>query len=565
MPSPLQKPMMIFVTGGPISGLGKGILVSTLGALLLARGFKVRLKKFDPYLNMDPGTMNPQEHGEVFVTEDGMESDLDLGSYERFTGVNATARDSMTTGRIYLNVIEAERKGVYLGKTIQVVPHITNEIKRAMTQDHTDAHFTICEIGGSVGDIEAAAYLEAIRQLRHEYGKERVLFIHLGWVPCYGADLKTKLVQASVKGVQTCGIQPDLLVCRCAKPLSQSIREKISLFCNVDINNVIQALDLENIYFSPIAYHEAGLDHQVISHFNLKDTTANLSAWETIKHNLTHPTQTLRIAVVGKYTDSSDTYCSLMEALCHGGIGVKTVVETEIISSESLEDASDLEVQQILSPFSGIIVPGGFGKRGTLGMIKAIQYAREKKVPFLGICYGMQLAIIEGVRQLTGYAHAGSSEWNEEESLPVIALLLEWMSDQERLTYREEMGATMRLGSYPCTLDPHSLIAKIYQTTLIHERHRHRYEVNNRYVHLLERAGLKIAGQNRGLVECIERSDHPWFIGTQFHPELKSRPFDPHPLFCDFVRAALVYKASQQEVMPASTLVHTATITASCP
>lgn len=545
-----KKSLMIFVTGGPISGLGKGILVSALGALLLARGLKVRLKKFDPYLNVDPGTMNPQEHGEVFVTEDGMETDLDLGSYERFTGVNATAMDSMTTGRIYLNVIEAERKGTYLGKTIQVVPHITNEIKRAMMEGLDDVDLMICEIGGSVGDIEAAAYFESIRQLRHEFGKERVLFIHLGWVPLYGSDLKTKLVQASVKGLQSCGIQPDLLVCRSSQPLTEAIRKKISLFCNVDIDNVIQAPDLKNIYLAPTSFHEMGLDRQVMAHFHLKDDQpAKLSSWYAIKESLNDQcketgSKTVSIALVGKYTESTDTYCSLMEALSHGGIALKTKVNVTLLSAESLEDADAGEVEGILKPFAGIVVPGGFGKRGTLGMIRAIGYAREKKIPFFGICFGMQLAIIEAVRQLPGFENATSSEWNEE-GLPVIALLMEWMNQEQCLTYQKQMGGTMRLGSYPCTLKKGSQIEGIYKTSMIFERHRHRYEVNNTCLSLIEQAGITIAGQNQDLVECIERQDHPWFIATQFHPELKSRPFDPHPLFFDFIQAALVYKEAQ--------------------
>jgi CTP synthase len=533
--------MVIFITGGVLSSLGKGITASTLGALLRARGLKVRLRKFDPYLNVDPGTMNPYEHGEVFVTDDGAEVDLDLGSYERFTGVSAEKQDSTTTGRLYLDVIEKERKGDYLGQTIQVIPHITDEIKNRMLQGLQDVDVMICEIGGTVGDIEGLPFLEAIRQLRHTLGPKKTLFMHLGWVPYFGSagELKTKPLQHSVKELQRCGIQPDILVCRCDRPLPLDVRKKIGLFCNIDLEKVIEAKDVSTIYEAPLAYHEAGLDKAVCQYFQLEHLTADLTSWRDIAHAFAHPEHVVKVGIVGKYTRFPDAYRSLIEALHHGGLPAHIKVEIAFIDAEEVMASSSIKT--LLGGLSGIIVPGGFGIRGAEGMVRAIGYARQEKIPFLGICFGMQLAVIESLRQIKGLEEASSSEFGETPH-PVIALLKEWMDEDKQYLYSSRMGGTMRLGAYPCALDPESRIGSIYGQNLIHERHRHRYEVNGHYKGRFKEAGLRVSGVHTDLVETVERLDHPWFIATQFHPELKSRPFEPHPLFVSFVQAAYSYQ-----------------------
>lgn len=529
--------MIIFVTGGVMSSLGKGITASALGALLVARGLKVRLRKFDPYLNVDPGTMSPYQHGEVFVTEDGTETDLDLGSYERFTGVDAKREDSATTGRLYLNVIEKERRGDFLGQTIQVIPHITDEIKQAMLWDRGSVDVIICEIGGTVGDIEGLPFLEAIRQLRHEMGPSQSVCVHLSWVPYFdvAGEFKTKLIQHSVRELQRCGIQPDVLVCRSDRSLPKDTIQKISQFCNVSADNVIEAINVKTIYETPLTYHKAGLDEAVCRVLGLGHSSPQLGAWEKIVSALSHFQRSIKIAMVGKYVRLPDTYRSLLEALVHGGLPTCTQVTVHMVDAEELETTDS--VDEKLQGFDAIVVPGGFGVRGIEGMIKAITYARCHKIPFLGICLGLQLAVIEAARHLAGLSQASSSEFGPT-PVPVIALLKEWMSQDTLHLHQEAMGGTMRLGASSCTLKEGSKIHAIYGATLISERHRHRYEVNGQYIDILEKAGVMISGTHKGLVECIERSDHPWFIATQFHPEFKSRPFQPHPLFQSFVEHA---------------------------
>lgn len=534
-----NKGLIVFVTGGVMSSLGKGITASTLGALLKSRGLSVRLKKFDPYLNVDPGTMSPYQHGEVFVTEDGAEVDLDFGSYERFTDVNCSAQDSTTTGKIYKNVIEQERLGTYLGQTIQVVPHITQEIKKIMTESLSCVDVTICEIGGTVGDMEGLPYLEAVRQIRQEKGATHAMVMHLGWVPFFAAagELKTKPLQHSVKELQRCGIQPDFLICRCDRQLPDPLKEKLSLFCNVPSQRVIEAYDVSSIYQAPLFYHKAGLDTEVCAYFNIHAPEADLSCWEKIIAAIANPENRVNIGIVGKYVRFPDTYRSLIEALYHGGFPSYTKVNITLIDAESLVNQEETELK--LHDLDGIVVPGGFGVRGAEGMITAIKYARTKKIPFLGICFGMQLAVIESLRNLPHLEKASSSEFGSCDH-PVIAPLLEWMDQGKQVKYNKNMGGTMRLGSYDCTLDPESLLFTIYGSSEIKERHRHRYEVNGSYISQLTQSGLSVSGMhNNELVECIERKDHPWFIGTQFHPELKSRPFAPHPLFISFINGCL--------------------------
>ena len=532
----------IFITGGVVSSLGKGLASAALGALLQARGYRVRVRKLDPYLNIDPGTMSPIEHGEVFVTDDGAETDLDLGHYERFTGVAATKSDNVTTGRIYSDVLGKERRGDYLGGTVQVIPHVTDAIKKFVVADLHDEDFIICEIGGTVGDIESLPFLEAIRQLGNELGNRRAMFIHLTLVPYLSAagELKTKPTQHSVKELQSVGIRPDMVVCRCDRPIPEAQRSKIGLFCNIRPEAVVPALDVDTIYQVPIDYHEDGFDSQVLRHFSLSTTPApNLDAWRHIVHRIRQPDGEVKIAVVGKYTDLPDAYKSLSEALSHGGIANNARVNLDWISSETFEEENAVEQ---LSDVHGILVPGGFGQRGANGKMRAAQFAREHKLPYFGICFGMQMAVIEAARNLAGITEAGSTEFGPCTE-PVVGLMTEWQRGDalERRTTGDNMGGTMRLGAYPAHLEARTHIAEIYGMTEIAERHRHRYEVNINYRAALESAGMKFSGLSPDgtLPETIELVDHPWFIGVQFHPELKSKPFDPHPLFSSFVAAAL--------------------------
>lgn len=532
----------IFITGGVVSSLGKGLGSAALGALLQARGYKVRLVKLDPYLNVDPGTMSPFQHGEVYVTDDGAETDLDLGHYERFTGVPARKNDNITTGQVYQEVLGKERKGDYLGATIQVIPHITNEIKDFIMEKEGTADFVLCEIGGTVGDIESLPFLEAIRQFGNEVGRERALFIHvtlLPYIPAAG-ELKTKPTQHSVKELMSYGIRPQILLCRADRPIDHDERRKIALFCNLDEKNVIPALDVSSIYEVPLSYHAEGLDHQVMECFGIKDiANLDLSIWEKIVRRVKEPESKVKIAIVGKYTNLADSYKSLNEALIHGGIANKVEVELKFIEGETLEKE---DIGEHLKGVHGILVPGGFGSRGTEGKIKAVQYAREKNIPYFGICLGMQMAIIEAARNQLGIKDATSSEF-EEGGTHVIGLMTEWIkgNTKEKRGEDEDMGGTMRLGAYPAKLSKDSRIAEIYGATDISERHRHRYEVNINYQDDLEKQGMIFAGLSPDgeLPETCERDDHPWFVGVQFHPELKSKPFEPHPLFVSFIKAAV--------------------------
>lgn len=532
----------IFVTGGVVSSLGKGLAAAALGSLLQAHGYKVRLRKLDPYLNVDPGTMSPTQHGEVYVTDDGAETDLDLGHYERFTGVSSRQSDNVTTGRIYSTVIAKERRGDYLGATVQVIPHITDAIKEFALADLTDEDFCICEIGGTVGDIEGLPFLEAIRQLGNELGKERSLFIHLTLLPYIktAGELKTKPTQHSVKELLSVGIQPDILLCRTDRPIPDNERRKIGLFCNIPQERVIAALDVDTIYRVPINYHQQGFDCQVLRYFGLdKCHEPDLSKWETIVQRVLEPEGEVTIAIVGKYTSLLDSYKSLHEALLHGGIANNVRVNLQWIDSEVFEreDAVD-HLQHV----NGILVPGGFGERGTEGKIKAAQFARERKIPYFGICFGMQLAVIEATRHLGGVEDATSSEFGPHKHA-VIGLMTEWLKGDslEKRQKDGNLGGTMRLGAYACNLMPGSMAQSIYGgSSEISERHRHRYEVNLTYKKAYDKAGLVFSGLSPDgeLPEIVERKDHPWFVGVQFHPELKSKPFDPHPLFRAFIEAA---------------------------
>ncbi|WP_395021624.1 CTP synthase [Dongia sp.] len=531
----------IFITGGVVSSLGKGLSSAALGALLQARGFKVRLRKLDPYLNVDPGTMSPYQHGEVFVTDDGAETDLDLGHYERFTGISGRRSDSITTGRIYQNVITKERRGDYLGATIQVIPHVTDAIKDWIKADVTDEDFILCEIGGTVGDIESLPFLEAIRQLGNELGSERTMFVHLTlipWIPAAG-ELKTKPTQHSVKELQSVGIQPDILLCRCDREIPAESRRKIAQFCNVRPSAVIQALDVDTIYAVTGAYHNEGFDDEVCRHFNLDAPPPNLKPWNEKVERIRHPEGEVNIAIVGKYTSLLDAYKSLAEALRHGGIANNQKVNLNWIDSEIFERE---DAVQHLDGVHGILVPGGFGERGSEGKIQAARFARERKVPYFGICFGMQMAVIEAARNLVGVKNASSTEFGET-SEPVVGLMTEWLRGNmlEKRKAGGDLGGTMRLGAYECDVTPGSLIAGIYGKTRISERHRHRYEVNINYKERLEKAGLMFSGMSPDgvLPEMVEIPDHPWFVGVQFHPELKSRLFEPHPLFTSFIGAAL--------------------------
>ncbi len=533
----------VFITGGVVSSLGKGIASASLGALLQTRGFSVRLRKLDPYLNVDPGTMSPYQHGEVYVTDDGAETDLDLGHYERFTGVPANRLDNATTGRIYSEVIAKERHGDYLGATVQVIPHITDAIKEAIVRDTAGLDFVLVEIGGTVGDIESLPFLEAIRQLGNELGPEQAMFVHLTLVPYIpsAGELKTKPTQHSVKELLNVGIQPQMLLCRCDRPIPENERRKIALFCNVRPQSVIAALDVDTIYAVPIAYHAEGMDREVLRHFALPaDGEPDLSRWQDIVEAIRSPEGEVRIAVVGKYTNLLDSYKSLAEALAHGGIANRVKVRLDWVDSEIFEH--DGAVHR-LEECNGILVPGGFGERGTPGKIEAVRFAREKNVPFFGICFGMQMAVIEAARNLAGLRCASSTEFGPCDE-PVVGLLTEWArgNEIERRLEGGDLGGTMRLGAYPAVLSQGSLVSELYGgAARIEERHRHRYEVNVHYRECLERTGMRFCGMSPDgvLPEIIELPDHPWFVGVQYHPELKSKPFDPHPLFAGFIAAAV--------------------------
>ncbi|ANA13736.1 CTP synthase [Acetobacter pasteurianus] len=534
----------VFITGGVVSSLGKGIASAALAALLQTRGYKVRLRKLDPYLNVDPGTMSPYQHGEVFVTEDGAETDLDLGHYERFTGVNASKEDNTTTGKIYSDVIARERRGDYLGATVQVIPHITDAIKDIVVANTDDLDFVLVEIGGTVGDIESLPFLEAIRQLRNDLGPDQTMVVHLTllpWIPSAG-ELKTKPTQHSVKELQNVGIQPQILLCRCDRPIPPTERRKIANFCNVRPEAVIAARDVDTIYSCPLSYHAEGMDTEVLRYFGLPHAEEpDLTGWEKIVDAIRHPDNEVRIAVVGKYTALLDSYKSLNEALLHGGIAHRTKVVLDWVDAEVFEkDPASLEAK--LGDVDAILVPGGFGERGSQGKIEAIRFAREKGIPFLGICFGMQMAVIECARNLADLPNASSTEFGYTEE-PLVGLMTEWARGNERLRRSEggELGGTMRLGAYPAKLIEGSRAAEVYNATSIRERHRHRYEVNIHYKDQLEKAGMKFSGLSPDgiLPEVVEYPDHPWFIAVQYHPELKSRPFAPHPLFAGFVGAAL--------------------------
>ncbi len=538
----------IFITGGVVSSLGKGLASAALGALLQARGFSVRLRKLDPYLNVDPGTMSPFEHGEVFVTDDGAETDLDLGHYERFTGVAARKTDSVSSGRIYSTVLEKERRGDYLGKTIQVIPHVTNEIKDFISIGEDEVDFMLCEIGGTVGDIEGLPFFEAIRQFSQDKPRGQCIFMHLTLLPFIKAsgELKTKPTQHSVKELRSIGIAPDILVCRSERTIPLKEREKLALFCNVRPESVIAAQDLKSIYEAPLAYHREGMDQAVLDAFQITPAPKpNLARWEDVADRIYNPEGEVTVAIVGKYTQLEDAYKSIAEALTHGGMANRVKVNVEWVDAEVFDQSDD--VAQHLEGFHAILVPGGFGERGTEGKIKAAQFARERKIPYLGICLGMQMAVIEAARNVAGLKKAGSEEFDHESGKkrfePVVYHLKEWVQGNEKVNRRPEddKGGTMRLGAYDAVLKTGTKVAEIYGRTDIDERHRHRYEVDIQYRKQLEDAGLCFSGMSPDgrLPEIVEWPDHPWFIGVQFHPELKSKPFDPHPLFKDFVRAAI--------------------------
>ena len=538
----------IFVTGGVVSSLGKGLAAAALGAVLQTRGYRVRLRKLDPYLNVDPGTMSPYQHGEVYVTDDGAETDLDLGHYERFIGTATRKSDNVTTGRVYSDILARERRGDYLGATVQVIPHVTNEIKDFVQADLDKEDFVICEIGGTVGDIESLPFLEAIRQFSHDVGRANSLFLHVTLVPYIQAagELKTKPTQHSVKELQGHGIQPDILLCRCEQDLPAEERGKIGRFCNIPTENVIPALDASSIHEVPLAYHREGLDRAVLKYFGLPfEDQPDLSRWETITHAEQNPEGTVRIGIVGKYVSLLDAYKSLNEAVRHAGIANKLKVEIDWVDAEEVQE---MGAHQRLAGLSAILVPGAFGQRGADGKIEAIRYARENKVPYLGICFGMQMACVEVARNLAGMTEASSSEFGPTNQ-PLVGLMTEWEAEEESGERRKEqrteggdLGGTMRLGAYEAWLRPGSQVSDIYGGNRISERHRHRYEVNASYIEKLERVGLQFTGMSPDgklpeIVE-LEKDQHPWFVGVQFHPELKSRPFEPHPLFVAFVKAA---------------------------
>jgi len=530
----------IFVTGGVVSSLGKGLSSASLAYLLQSRGYKVRIRKLDPYLNLDPGTMSPFQHGEVFVTDDGAETDLDLGHYERFSGISAKKTDNITTGKIYSDVLKRERKGKYLGKTVQVIPHITNRIKEFIKSDVAKEDFVICEIGGTVGDIESLPFLEAIRQFSNEIGRDKTLFVHLTLVPYMKAsdEIKTKPTQHSVKELRSIGIQPDIIICRSERNIPLDQRKKISLFCNVGIDDVIETVDVKTIYEAPISFNKEKLDERVLKFFNIKTRKkANLLPWKKITNLVLNAKAKVNIAIIGKYVELKDAYKSLDEALTHGGIANNLKVNLVRIESDFLKPS---EIKNNLKDVSGILIPGGFGKRGTEGKIAAINYARENKIPFLGICFGMQMAVIEFARNKLNIKNATSSEFGPSKA-SVVGLMSEWIKDGKLMKGTDQdLGGTMRLGSYEARLKKDTKISKIYNSLKIKERHRHRYEVNINYKEDFEKKGMIFSGlspDNR-LPEIIELKDHPWFIGVQFHPEFKSRPLMPHPLFSSFIKAA---------------------------
>ncbi len=534
----------IFITGGVVSSLGKGLMAASLGALLQARGYRVRIRKFDPYLNVDPGTMSPYQHGEVYVTDDGAETDLDLGHYERFTGVASRQSDNVTSGRIYQTIITRERRGDYLGATVQVIPHVTDAIKAFALAETQDLDFVLCEIGGTVGDIESLPFIEAIRQLRNDLGRGQSISIHVTLVPFIAAagELKTKPTQHSVRELASLGVQPDVLVCRCEQPLPASERAKIALFCNVPKEAVIPALDARSIYDVPAQYHAEGLDDEVLRAFGIAPSgQPDMQRWTDIMDRLANPEGEVTVGVVGKYVGLPDAYKSLNEALVHGGIANRVKVNIQWIDAELFEQP-DSDIAARLEPLHAILVPGAFGERGAQGKIASIRFARERRVPYFGICFGMQMACVEAARNLAGIADASSTEFGPTAE-PIVGLITEWMS-AEGLQQREadgDLGGTMRLGAYPATLAGNSHVASIYGETSISERHRHRYEVNIGYRDQLEASGLVFTGLSPDgrLPEIVERPDHPWFVGVQFHPELKSKPFAPHPLFASFIEAAL--------------------------
>ena len=530
----------VFVTGGVVSSLGKGLSSASLAALLQLRGFKVRVRKLDPYLNVDPGTMNPFQHGEVFVTDDGAETDLDIGHYERFTGISATQSDNITTGGIYSDIIKKERRGDYLGGTVQVVPHVTDRIKKFISHNVKNEDFIICEIGGTVGDIESLPFLESIRQFSNDIGKKNSLFIHLTLVPYLKAsgELKTKPTQHSVKELRSLGIQPDIIICRSERAIPKAERKKISLFCNVPIDSVIETVDVRTIYEAPISFHKEKLDDQVLSYFNIKNKKPpDLTKWKNITTKVLNPKRNVNIGIIGKYVNLKDAYKSLDEALIHGGISNNLKVNLKRIDSENLKPEN---VKPLLKDVAGVLIPGGFGKRGSEGKIAAIKYARLNNIPFFGICFGMQMAIIEAARNLLNIKNASTSEFGNN-CTPVVGLLEEWQKGKKKIKGSEKnLGGTMRLGLYDAILKNNSLISKIYSEKKIKERHRHRYEVNIKYKNDFEKKGLIFSALSPDgtLPEIIELRDHPWFVGVQFHPEFKSRPFTPHPLFSSFIKAA---------------------------
>ena len=534
----------IFVTGGVVSSLGKGLASASLAYLLKSQGYKVRIRKMDPYLNVDPGTMSPFQHGEVFVTDDGAETDLDLGHYERFTNISSKKSDNITTGRIYSDIIYKERKGSYLGKTVQVIPHVTDRIKEFIKKDITNEDFVICEIGGTVGDIESLPFLEAIRQFSNDNGKNKTLFIHLTLVPYMKAsdEIKTKPTQHSVKELRSLGIQPDIVICRSERSIPLDQRKKISLFCNVPIDNVIETVDVKTIYEAPISFFKEKLDKQVLKHFKINSKrTANLKPWKKITDIILKTNTQINIAIIGKYVNLKDAYKSLDEALTHGGIDNKVKVNLIRIESDNLKSN---KIKEKLKNVSGILIPGGFGKRGTEGKISAIRYARQNKIPFLGICFGMQMAMVEFARNVLKIANAGSTEFNNN-CYPIIGLINEWNKNGKIIKGTDKnLGGTMRLGLYKAKLKKNTKIKKIYTSQSIQERHRHRYEVNINLKDKFEKKGLIFSGisPDNKLPEIIELKDHPWFIGVQFHPEFKSRPLSPHPLFSSFIKAAKIYK-----------------------
>src|SRR5437763_4442627 len=534
----------IFVTGGVVSSLGKGLLSASLGALLQSRGYKVRIRKFDPYLNVDPGTMSPYQHGEVYVTDDGAETDLDLGHYERFTGVSSRQSDNVTTGHIYRDVIAKERRGDYLGATVQVIPHVTNAIKEFALTAIDDVDFVICEIGGTVGDIESLPFVESIRQLRNDLGRDQTVSVHTTLVPWIAAagELKTKPTQQSVRELSSLGVQPEVLLCRCDRPLPESEREKIALFCNVPVSAVIPALDARNIYDVPLQYHEAGLDDEVLRAFRIDDAPPpDIAIWREIMDRIDHYESEVTIGVVGKYVGLPDAYKSLREALVHGGLANRAKVNIQGIDA-ALFEHPDSDVVAELEPLHGILVPGGFGERGSEGKIASVKFAREREIPFFGICLGMQMACIEGARNLGGISAASTTEFGDT-SEPVVGMITEWMSEEglQQRAAGGDLGGTMRLGAYPAKLDGNSVVDSIYGQDLISVRHRHRHEVNIHYKDALEGTGLIFPGMSPDdqLPEIVQRPHHPRFIGVQFHPELKSRPFEPHPLFAGFIGAAV--------------------------